>query len=397
MRHAAALLLALLLPLPVGAQPSGDLRIMEILPQPDGLQGQREFIELANLGTAALDLAGWKLRDAPTASNTTNDFTFPAFTLQPGQRIVIWSNGSHEGGFTFSQSPSKTIWNDAGDAASLLDPEGALRDWVGYGSTPQAAGFPAKASTPAKGKSLQWHDGTWTSAAPTPGLAPGQQGGSAVGHVSNVPPTVILQLPTSAGAGSTFAAALYIADDNGDDVQSWTITAEGKVLRSGNSSFNGNLSLTAPATPGDWRLTVTATDRAGAASIQNATLRITAPKLSVQLPAGGALHFPALRPGDRNVTSLDAFTIRNEGEHAAVPLLDISDFRSRTGRIDVERNLWAGVTVSGATTWIRYDGPLEPLPSLAANATATVVLRLGDIPVPTPAGVYGTTFTVVPA
>lgn len=398
MRRAALLLLALLLPIPVGAQPSGDLRIMEILPQPDGPLGQREFIELANTGSAALDLAGWRLRDAPTASNSTNDFTFPSYLLYPGQRVVIWSNGSQDGGFTFSQSPSKTIWNDGGDAASLLDPAGALRDWVGYGSTTQAPGFPAKAAAPPRGKSLQLDNTTWITGTPTPGLAPGQQGGGISGQVANVPPTVLVQAPASVGAGSSLAVSLLLTDDNGpDDVQSWSIAANAKVLRAGNASFTGNLSLSAPTTPGDWRLTVSASDRAGATSQSNVTVRVSAPKLAVTLPVGGSLHFPVLRPGDRNVTSLDAFTVRNEGEHEAVPLLDISDFRSATGRIDVAANLWIGYTVNGATTWIRYEGPLEPLPGLAANQTASVVLRLGNIPVPTPAGTYGTTFTVVPA
>lgn len=399
MRYAAALLLALLMPLPAGAQASGDLRIMEILPQPDGTQGQREFIELANRGTAAVNLVGWRLRDAPVgAANSTNDFTFPAFTLQPGQRLVVWSNGSQDGGFTFSQSPSKTIWNDAGDAASLLDPSGTLRDWVGYGSTQQAPGFPAKSAAPGKGKSLQLDNGTWMAAAPTPGLAPGQQGGGVAGHVANVAPILVVQGPTSAGAGTTVTLTLNVTDHNGDeDIKSWTLSANGKVLHSGNASHSGNLSVSAPTTPGNWILAVTATDHGQASTQLNFTIRVTAPKLAVALPAGGSLHFPTLRPGDRNVTSLDAFTIRNEGEHDAVPLLDISDFRSATGRIDVAANLWMGITSAGHTTWVRYDGPLQPLPAVAANATASVVLRLGEIPIPTPAGAYGTMFTVVPA
>lgn len=395
----ALLLLVLLLPAPTGAQAIGDLRITEILPNPEPALGQREFIELANIGSAALNLAGWRLRDAPTASNSTNDYTFPALVLDPGQRVVVWSNGTPGWGLAWSTSASKAVWNDGGDSATLLDPDGITKDWVGYGTLTQGPppGF-AKSATPARGKSLQFVNGTWAVDTPTPGLAPGQQGGTVVGQVANVAPTVVLHAPATAAARATISIRIEASDGNGDsDVVSWSLSSSGKVLRNGTGAPTGNLSLTAPSTPGDWMLVADVRDAAGVSTLANATVQISAPKLTVKLPPGGALRFPGLKPGDQNVTSLDAFTLSNDGNHAAIPLLDISPFRASAAQIGVDGNLWLGVTQAGATTWVHYTGALEPLPSLAAGASATVHLRIGQVPIPTPAGAYGTTFTVVPA
>lgn len=396
-RAAALLLLAVLLPLPSAAQASGDLRITELLPQPDAARGQREFIELTNIGTAPLDLTGWRVRDAPTASNATNAFTFSSGLLEPGRRIVLWSNGSADG-LTFSQSAAKSVWNDGGDSATLLDPGGAIRDWIGYGSAAQATGFPAKSPAPARGASLQLGNGTWQAGEPNPGLAPGEQGGRIQGEVANVAPALVFQAPVSAAPRSTLSAFLQTTDPNGaPDVKQWSIASAGTIIARGNGSHDGNLSLATPGEVGDWSLTAQVVDQAGLHTTLNVTVRITAPRLAVHLPASGSLRFPLLRPGDADVTSLEAFTVRNDGEHKATPLLDISDFRSGQGRINVTNNLWLGVTQASQTSWHRYAGPLQALPELAPGATASIVLRIGAIPIPTPAGTYGTTFTVVPA
>ncbi len=407
-RTIAALLLALSLPLAAHAAepeaspaPAPDLRIAELLPAPDAALGQREFIEVLNAGAAEADLAGWRIRDAPTASNATNEFTFGPLRLAPGQRVVVWSNGSADAfGPAWSSSPSKAVWNDAGDAATLLDPAGQVRDWVAYGSAtqPAPAGFSAaKPAAPGKGRSLASVDGVWTAGEPTPGFAPGQQGGAVAARVGNVAPTLLLAAPATAAPGEAVAVRLDASDGNGpDDLVAWTLSSQGQAVRGGNGSFAGTVQLVAPER-GPWLLSATARDAAGANANATATVTVVLPRLAVALPPGGALRFPDLRPGDRNVTSLDAFTLRNDGDAPARPLLDVSPLRAGAAAIPVERNLWLGVAVDGATQWLRYDAPLQPLPELAPGQSASVTLRIGEVPRPAAAGLYGTTFTVVAA
>jgi hypothetical protein len=383
-------------------EPGPAVRITELLPNPEPSLGHREFIELHNAGSSAVDLTGWKVRDAPTASNNTNEYTFGAVTLRPGQRIVVWSNGSADAvGPSWSSSASKTVWNDAGDAATLLDASGAVRDWIGYGSTSQSAppGFAAdKPTAPTRGKSIQLDGAAWVAAAPTPGMALGQQGGPVSAQVTNVAPSVKLQVPASVRPGEAVVLRLNVSDGNGgDDVAAWSVSSGAALVRTGNGSFTGDLVATAPTQPGTWTLTAFATDAAGAGANATATATVRQPRLAVSLPNGGALRFPDLRPGDRNVTSLEAFTLRNDGEDPATPLVDVSAFRAGAAQIPVDGNLWVGVTAGEATTWVRYDGPLQPLPALAPGSTASLSLRIGAVPVPAPAGLYGTTFTVVAA
>lgn len=402
MRVPTAVLAALLaLPLTAHAdEASGTLRITEILPAPDAALGQREFIELRNAGASSLDLAGWRLRDAPTASNSTNEFVFPSLVLAPGARVVVWSNASGDAlGPSWSSSPSKTVWNDAGDAATLLDPTGAVHDWVGYGSTTQSpppGQSMEKPATPGRGRSLQLDGEAWVAAEPTPGRGLGEQGGAASARVANVAPSVALQAPASARPGEAVVVRLAVSDANGGgDVTGWTLASLGQVAHRGNGSFDGDLVVTAPAHAGSWTLAAAASDRGGANATASAVIAVRHPKVAVQMPPGGLLRFPEILPGDRNVTSLDAFTVRNEGEDPAMPRLDVSSFRAGAATIPVDGNLWVGATLEGATTWLRYEGPLQPLPALAAGASMTLSLRIGAVPVPAAAGTYGTTFTVV--
>lgn len=378
------------------------LRIAEILPSPDATLGQREFIEVHNTGSVVVDLAGWVLRDAPTASNNTNAFTFPAHLLDPGRRVVVWSNGTPDGtGLSWSTSSAKTVWNDAGDAATLLDPAGALHDWFGYGSTTQQApdGFDAaKPAAPSKGKSLQWADGAWQAAAPTPGVGLGEVGGAVAATVANVPPDVHLETPATARPGEAVAVQVRVADDNGPtDIVAWTLSADGVLVHQGNGSLEGARVLTAPTTLGNWSLVLTAVDAGGANASVSAVVSVVRPLVSVIMPADGPVRFLELQPGQHNATSLEPFTIRNDGPVAAAPLIDISPLRAGPHVIPVDGNLWLGIDAGAGTTWVAYEGPLQSLPLLEPGDGLQVLLRIAQVPVPAAAGLYGTAFTVVAA
>ena len=402
--------LALLLLVPTAIGPLGtapdpvppSLRIAEILPSPDATLGQREFIEVHNAGSVVVDLAGWVLRDAPTASNNTNAFTFPTHLLDPGRRVVVWSNGTPDGtGFSWSTSAAKTVWNDAGDAATLLDPTGALHDWFGYGSTTQTAppGFDsAKPAAPAKGKSLQWYDGAWQVAAPTPGVGLGEVGGAVAATVANVPPNLHLEAPATARPGEAVAVQVRVGDDNGPaDVVAWTLSANGVLAHQGNGSLDGARVLSAPTALGNWSLLLTAIDAGGANASVSAVVSVVRPLVSVIMPADGPVRFLELQPGQRNATSQQPFTIRNDGPVATAPLMDISPLRSGPHVIPVDGNLWLGIDAGAGTTWVAYEGPLQALPLLDPGDGLQVLLRIAQVPLPAAAGLYGTAFTVVAA
>lgn len=80
-----------------------------------------EYAEIANTGTAPINLAGWRLN----AGNPGQDFVFPDFTLQPGQSCRVYTNETHTetGGFSFA-SP-RALWNNKGDCGYLYDAGGA--------------------------------------------------------------------------------------------------------------------------------------------------------------------------------------------------------------------------------------------------------------------------------
>ena len=83
-----------------------------------------EYVEIANLGDAEQDLAGWTLLDVDDGSPS---FLFPAWTLEPGGAIRVYTNEVHpqSGGFSFGRGTS--IWNNNDpDTAALYDQNGDL-------------------------------------------------------------------------------------------------------------------------------------------------------------------------------------------------------------------------------------------------------------------------------
>jgi hypothetical protein len=409
---AVALALALLavyaLPSGLGqadaASVSPTLRISELLPNPDATQGQREFVEVWNPTNASVDLAGWTLQDAPTASGSSNSFTFVSGRLGPGARIAVWSNGSADArGPSWSTSPSKAVWNDAGDAALLSDPSGEVADWLPYGNTAAAApaGFEgrAKAAAPARGLSLALDGTSWSAAPPTPALAPGTVGGMAGATVLNVAPSAGLAgVRPTARPGEPVTVGLTARDGNGvGDLAGWKLLAAGAAVGQGSGAPPESIALTAPAFSGPWTLELQVTDAGGLTGTASAVVQVRDARLSVAVP-GGMLRFPDLAPGDLDVEATGWATLFNEGTDPVVPLLDVSPFSGPGGEIPVDGNLWVATRTAGTNaTWARYDGPLTALPAIAPGASLEVTLRLAAVPAPLPAGAYGTTFAVVAA
>lgn len=81
-----------------------------------------EYVEITNLGTETVNLAGWVLKDV---SEGYPSFTFPSYILQPGKSVRVYTNEVHPeyGGFSFGYG--KAIWNNTEpDTAALYNAQG---------------------------------------------------------------------------------------------------------------------------------------------------------------------------------------------------------------------------------------------------------------------------------
>ncbi|MGQ9556206.1 MAG: thermonuclease family protein [Anaerolineae bacterium] len=83
-----------------------------------------EYVEIANLGDAAQDMAGWRIN----AGDPGQDFAFPeGFVLGPGQSCRLYTNEIHGdscAGGTFGSG--RAIWNNKGDCGYLYDAGGQI-------------------------------------------------------------------------------------------------------------------------------------------------------------------------------------------------------------------------------------------------------------------------------
>jgi len=80
-----------------------------------------EYVEISNLGSTPVDLAGWVLKDISGSPS----FTFPSYILQPGQVARVYTNEIHSeyGGFSFGSGTA--VWNNSNpDTAVLYDAQG---------------------------------------------------------------------------------------------------------------------------------------------------------------------------------------------------------------------------------------------------------------------------------
>lgn len=81
-----------------------------------------EYVEITNLGEQPQDLAGWILQDI---SDGYPSFIFPAYVLEPGESVRVYTNEYHPewGGFSFEFS--RAIWNNSEhDIAALYNERG---------------------------------------------------------------------------------------------------------------------------------------------------------------------------------------------------------------------------------------------------------------------------------
>ncbi len=379
-------------PITVHAEGSPALQISELLPNP---HNDREFVELYNAGSTPLRLDGWKVTD------NAGEFALPSVELTPGATWVVWSGPGALAAAEENQASSAwttaNVWNNGGDTASLVAPDGTTSRELSYGADPAA---------PPRGSSLaRQENGSWEMAEePTPGAhgARASNGGSPsvadlVAEVLNQPPTIALEAPERGEPNQELSVALTVHDDNGgDDVGEWHLVVSGPegplVTRTGIGANRTVVTVTADFI-GDLLIEATARDQHDAWSKANRTIRIEAPQFDVETPPGG-LQFEGLVPGARDVQTSGALVIRNPGRNEQTPHFDIEPLVDGQGNIIAVDDNLLFILESGQE--VAYGGPLTALPALAPGAEHRVILRLAVIPAPLPAGAFSTTFTVVP-
>lgn len=111
---------------------SSDLRIDFVqadAPGPDDENLNGEWVEIMNGGPQPQSLTGWSLRDA----ESVNRFTFPAGTsLEPGDTLRISTGCGTDEWPLVHWCSGGPVWNNGGDVAFLLDPDGRIADRYEY-------------------------------------------------------------------------------------------------------------------------------------------------------------------------------------------------------------------------------------------------------------------------
>lgn len=95
---------------------AAQVRIVALLPNPDGDEGQNEEVTLKNLGSQPISLSGWKLRDLAGRKWSLDGLG----TLQPGQEKTIKRSGQ------------PMALNNGGDTVDLIHPNGSVMQTVTY-------------------------------------------------------------------------------------------------------------------------------------------------------------------------------------------------------------------------------------------------------------------------
>jgi len=113
-----------------GPAAPGAATIAEVLynpPGPDDEVLNSEFVTIANEGQAALDLAGWTLRD----ESSQNRYVFDDVDLEPGVHITVRTGCGQDNGNTVFWCADRSVWSNNGDTAILQDRHGNVVDrWM---------------------------------------------------------------------------------------------------------------------------------------------------------------------------------------------------------------------------------------------------------------------------
>lgn len=115
-----------------GARSDADVTISNIeydAPGNDNEALDQEWVEITNHGDTPIGLENWVLRD----ESATYRYEFPAgFTLDAGASVRLITGCGPDSPSTLHWCNAGAVWNNDGDTAFLLDPNGNIHDSYGY-------------------------------------------------------------------------------------------------------------------------------------------------------------------------------------------------------------------------------------------------------------------------
>ncbi|MGK0360772.1 MAG: hypothetical protein ACI9U2_003086, partial [Bradymonadia bacterium] len=131
------------------------VRINEALPNPDGSDRDREFVELVNGGAAAFDLQGWSLGDIQRPDR----HVFTDTVLAPGASLVVWAGLDPENPDTprLVASSGQLALTNSAETLVLRDAEGIVVDQVKWTGAPSGVSFNRSPDGSAESE-FAWHD-----------------------------------------------------------------------------------------------------------------------------------------------------------------------------------------------------------------------------------------------
>lgn len=233
--------------------------INEFLPDPDGVDGGQEWVELYNSGAATVDLSGWTLRAG--TSSLSDKYTLPAGTsLAPGGFLVIGEEDVTFADLNLLPGSRLSMGNagSSGDAVALANAGGTVVDTLVYGPD-NADGFlddqgrvASPGPKPSSGRSLgRSPDGAdtddasadLTSMTPTPGATNVTVTPVTCDLVADAVGLVINELVSDAEGTDTGNEWVELYNGSGR-----SLDLSGYVLQAETSSFDGDGTVLPEAT-----------------------------------------------------------------------------------------------------------------------------------------------------
>jgi len=101
---------------PTPEPPDIRIDILNVYANGAGTDEPDEYVEFKNIGSDPIQLENWTLRDIQN-----HIFTFPTFTMIPGQVCRVYTNQIHPEYCGFSYGSGSAIWNNTGDCAYIRD------------------------------------------------------------------------------------------------------------------------------------------------------------------------------------------------------------------------------------------------------------------------------------
>jgi micrococcal nuclease len=120
-------------PTACGPAPMTAIQIVEVVydaPGDDHRNLNGEWVVIVNRGNTPAELSGWSLKD----ESASHRFYFPSgFVLVPSSEVFIYSGCDDDSvGSLYWCNTGSAVWNNSGDTAFLVDPNGNIADQWGY-------------------------------------------------------------------------------------------------------------------------------------------------------------------------------------------------------------------------------------------------------------------------